>query len=501
VTLKWLVAVLRPGDIAPHPNFFSEDSPYEPHEVLAAALTGDANRARVVRNFLATDPSTDPLVQAVRLAIETLDNSTIRTATPELARLLASEHFEPLAAGPLSVLAMVAAGELEDIELCETIAMQALTRPAGTDQSYDLVRASIQQQLALRRKDFNLDWIELCAEAAHICERLLENYEFLAIEPFSVSAGRATDASSAVRNIIIALQRAAWNLAPSFSLGETNAPFQKDFPTWQERVRSERAEQFLLAERHAANQYSMYVRDVFDKTYGNEAIVWGKVGPELFHSSLVYELYGSGQALAARKELALFRLLMSETGYAPASHQDCLRLLRYSYSKKELQLTIAKIRNGGPLSGLLADARQIIEHRLLPMRIRNVELQVLRGAADLLAMEEASYVFDKVIDLIRVGAPVNVTGHFEAFQIRIEESLRTATALANVALRIGDLTAEFVSLLESLDYDELLDRSFARALNGLLWDSLAESEWRSGLPGPPRIHFPGLRLERSFGQI
>lgn len=473
--LEWLAAVLRPEDIALHPNFSSLEDVPKPYEALAAAVLGDPNRARWVAKFVNdSDESTDPATVAVLAAIQTLDFATINSATRQLAKILESSRFDIAAMTALGLVAMAAAGEVEDITLCENISESILSLfPRKGDAGHQLLRAAIMQQLSLRRRDFNRDWVSSCAFVADYCQSTIESpNNFDRFPDFDLSLGRNGSSSETIRHIIIGLRQSAWTLAPSFDFNDKESALAKRFPAATERLRYERSEQFLLAERRSAVQYSRYIEDVFNETFDSRTITWGRAAPELFPSTLTYELYGSGQVYAARKNLAVFRLTLSQSDYMNASQSDCLRLLRYTNSKKELQLAIAKIREGGPLAELSQDARSVLTNRLDPGLIRNGELQVLRGAADLLTQKESSDALDAVLALIKAGAQNNIDGYYESYKTRIEEPLRAAASLSNTADRRNHFTATAIHLLSTLEYDEILDRGIARALRGLNWATM-----------------------------
>lgn len=490
MNLEWLAAVLRPEDVALHPNFSSSRDNPKPHEALAAAVIGDATRSRWVANFVDnTSSNGDPITVAVRAAIQTLDFATINSATKQLAKILESGHLDDAAMTAFGLVAMAAAAEFEDINLCESIAESVLANfPRNDDNGHQLLRACVMQQLSLRRRDFGREWVDSCALVSEYCQNIMKNpANFDSFPQFAISLGRNSSSSETIKHIVVGLRQSAWTLAPSTDFIDGNPEQKKQFPATRERLRSERSEQFLLAERRSAEQYSHYIEDVFNKTFDSQTITWGRAVPELFPSTLTYELYGSGQVYAARKKLALFRLSLSQSNYMGASQSDCLRLLRYTNSRKELQLAVAKIREGGPLKELSQDARSILASRLDPGLLRNGELQVLRGAADLLTQKEASDALDAVLSLLGIGAPTNIDGYYESYRARLEEPLRAAASLSNSADRRNEFTATVIELLNTLEYDELFDRGIARALRGLNWATLEENSinlWLAWSKGP-----------------
>jgi hypothetical protein len=210
-------------------------------------------------------------------------------------------------------------------------------------------------------------------------------------------------------------------------------------------------------------------------------VMGGPAKPDLFPETFALELLGHHHVYAARKELAQLRLVQSAPGKENEPLRDALRLLRQAGARKELDLAVEHIRAAGPLWALSEDARQVLVQRATPELLREPELRVLRGAAEVMTLEEAARALRVVRDLIASGGPSDSPGSRHHPTERLGSAWLTASALANAAEQPG-VVAELL-LIEAkamVESDHLRDQAIGRALRQLDWDNVPPkivNEW------------------------
>jgi hypothetical protein len=241
------------------------------------------------------------------------------------------------------------------------------------------------------------------------------------------------------------------------------------FPTWQDQVRGDAPTITVRTAIDNARTYREYVGTVFQDQFASRTRSVGEsMRPDLFYSLLAFELLGHRAVYAARKELALLRLV--QDGGDQAEMADALRLLRHAAAKNELDLALRRLRAGGPLSVLSRDARQVLRTRTAPELLRRVELQVLGAAAELLAPPEARVALDAIRATLAAGGPRDLPGWSELPVLRKEVAWVAAAALGNACGAASEVANLLLDEAEKhRQEDELVDRGLRRALAEVEW--------------------------------
>lgn len=475
--LEWLAAVLRPRDIAPLRYAPDPDYDEQPHVRLAAAILGDPLRNQPI--FEKTRPSTEPREPdsgLVKLAIGTFVDSTIRESTAELVERIEDKTLDIAVTCAVSLVAATALAEFEDLAACQELLTSVLQRIPPLGPAHSLLRACVLQQLSLRKRDWGDE------DTSHSFEvtQILEALDVEAIESFPVHDD--ADSTSTIRHMIAALREAAWSMLKRGKtiLDEDNA----HAIDWEEITKTDSAEEFLLIDEFRANKYRDYIESVFLQEFGDRSIRFGSSFPDLFHVNLRNELYGTWHVRDSRKELAIFRLVLSTSDPAYVNSAECLRLLRYVSADDLLDLALNRIRYGGPLAGLSKDARQVIARRLTPETVRSSDLAVVRAAAELLTEPEVRVALDLVLELLDSGSPLNEAGRWTASFSRKEKTWRTAASLANALNGADRVLSRLLTDIRSTRYDEALDLAYMRVIYALDWPGESDEvtiSWRAWL--------------------
>lgn len=479
--LEWLAAVLRPEDIAPHPNL--PDATYDRHppSQLAAAVLGDPRRSGALSDvFEPTKPSPEPSPDelVVGSVLKTFDSRRIHEGISELRTFALDPTTDVAAAASVTLLAVCALSELEDhraaVELIQNLTRTRVAEAPSTPE-YQLLHLALLLQLCLRKRDWSEDYQKSLNTCRSLISQLHTTYERI---DFPLGPAATGTAQNSIHHILVALEYSVWSLSDTLNNQSSRLESITNF------VKYERSEELLLLQEDAAAHYSRSIEDEFNILYGDQSTVIGRSTPELFYVNLRYELLGSAQAYTSRRNLALFRLVQGRLRHATTDYADCLRLLRYSSNADNfLDLATRSIRFGGPLIALSHEARQIILRRFTPEYVRYADLAIVEASAELLTSPEASLALDHLFVLIEAGCPFNVVGRWTAYSRRLQDTWRTATAVANAAGRTNELAERLLRHIEaSRSEDETVDMAYARVLRGVDWSEVSSgvaTEWDS----------------------
>lgn len=470
--LEWLAAVLRPEDIAPHPNLPDAMYDRQAPSQLAAAVLGDPRRSGALSDiFEPTKPSLEPSPEelVVESVLKTFDSRRIHEGISELRTFALDPATDVAAAASTALLAVCALSELEDyhgaVELIEKLTRTRVADAPSTPE-YQLLNLALLLQLCLRKRDWAEDYQDNLNTCRSLISQLRTTYERI---DFPLGPAATGTVHNSIHHMLVALEYSVWSLSDTQGSHSSRLELITNF------IKYERSEQLLLLQEDAAAHYSRSIEDEFNALYGDQSTVIGRSVPELFYVNLRYELLGSAQAYTSRRNLALFRLVQGRLHRAPTDYADCLRLLRYSSNADNLlDLATRSIRFGGPLIALSHEARQIILRRLTPAYARYADLAIVEASSELLTSAEASLALDHLFVLIEAGCPFNVVGRWTAYSRRLQDTWRTATAVANAAGRTDELARRLLRDIEaSRSEDETVDMAYARVLRGVTWSEVS----------------------------
>ncbi|WP_327300659.1 hypothetical protein [Streptomyces goshikiensis] len=482
MNLAWIVAVLRPLDIAPHPNFNDPKHGSLPYAQLAGIVSGDPHRSRISTDIEGEAEESD---QGVRYAAMSLTNEGILEGLNGLVQeVLQGESTDRARRSALGLLACCAAAELEEYGKCDAVLQFLLRETPAVDPESKLVRAALLQQQCLRFRDSGRSYESQTDEVL----RLLQEVDGFRFSDFTMSPGATVSPSECLQFVVDSLRQAAWSLVPMRSIVDESDRASTLVPTWKKMVRTSKSNQALKIDQARASEYSKFLEDAFARMFRSQARNFGGRGaPTLFYASLNFELLGDFSVYRLRKENALMKLVQCMSAAHPDANDvsDALRLLRHSNAKAEIDLTVERIRASGPLEALRNDAMQILRNRTDPQMWRAAELRVINATADLMSQGEALSALTAVRQVIEAGGAHVAPGSSQLKVVRLEAAWIAASRLANFA----DEDDQIASLLleaarDGRPGDELWDKAIGRSLKNLNWGNVSTSgleQWRSFL--------------------
>ncbi|AMM08950.1 hypothetical protein ACFY8E_18310 [Streptomyces albidoflavus] len=476
MNLAWIIALLRPLDIASHPNFRDADYDARPEVQLAGLVSGDPHRSRY-----SGGTGDETLDLALRNAELILTGEGVRVGLNGLLREVTYLGTDLARTSAFGLLACYAAGRLDDFSSADRVLNVLLERAVPDRPESALVRAALLQQQSLRFRDSGRKHSAQSVESL----QLLDEYELRDFVEFPLSPGVNVSHIESIRHVVTALRHAVWNLSPRPFREREGEQLPGGFPASLEMVRIPKSNQFLKIDRLRATEYAKFVEDSFKRVFRSQArTIGGRGAPDLSYALLNAEMIGDISVYRLRKESALMKLLTAGSGEPSKADvfADAVQLLRDSGAKSELDLTVERIRASGPLEALRNDCVQIIRHRTEPRMLRASDLRVLRGGAELLSREEASSALQAVRRLIAWGGVQVPPGHSQLEIVRLEPAWLTAAHLANVAAEDDIVSNDLLNAGRACrPGDELYDKAIGRALRRLNWENVTAekiSQWR-----------------------
>lgn len=473
MNLAWIAAVLRPHDVAPHPNFTDEEYAKLPAGQLAALVIGGdwshQSRGSEVRESALEYAEKSMQFDTMKEGVDGLVRSALSGTSTDMARSTA-----------LALLACQAAAEMEDFETCERLINQLLTE-VDASAAGQLCRAVLLQQRALRRRDAGREFADDVFSSARILEHLVTGK----IADFPLSPGVSSKPSETVAEIAYALKRACWSLIPQGY--DEDLPFP-EFPSYMERLRLPLSHRIMRIAADRDSVRSRYELKQFKRLYASSETTLGGAPDDLFHDTLALELIGHGDVYRSRRDQALLRLIRHAEGEAGVEVHDCLRLLRHAGATKELELALNRFRSAGPLSVLSWDARQVLLRRSTPDLLRVPELMVLRAAADLLSPSEAERALSSVLASISAGGPPDLPGSWQHGTLRMSAAWEAGAALANACSQGNEIALVLLAAVrDESSHGDFIDQNAARVVRIISWRHVCarvKKSWLEWLNGP-----------------
>lgn len=482
MSLEWLAATLTPGEVAPHPNFFSNED-LTPPRLFALLIQG---RWRDYLNVIQGQRSSfdasqfDPTELAVvHAAANALHPDTLVTGAESLAEYAMAPRLVSACRTAAALLAAVAFCELDrHPEALEVVHGAIETLPKPVDADSRLLLASLLLQSAMRKAEVGQQGRE---EAERVQDLLRSRYlrqgDF---STFPLNKGTGWKSGRTLQRLAEELRATAEEHLVNLNPFEDNA--------WQRLVRSPAPRLRLEYSQRVASSYVAYTQELFRESVrsGTRTLfAEDPVETPSYEVYLHYELGGSvRESIKWRTQLAMFRLVRSATGDEEWERADAFRLFRHGDELKNLEALLRFTRANGPLSSIAEDARQIIQHRLAVDRLRPVELAVLASAGELLTEQEAGTALETVKSSIRAHVPAE-SRRAEVPSLRLEHAWRAALSLAEAASRLDETVLLLLRYVSSFaNDDELLENAYLRTAANIDWDLVAAEtaeHWREWL--------------------
>ncbi|TCI98828.1 hypothetical protein [Aeromicrobium sp. IC_218] len=460
-SLLWLVSLLSPQSVAPHPNFASTDRVTGPG-LLALVLQ---QRPHEIESFLSrkeTEATRDEalLLQSTR---DSLSDKGFQSAL-ENFRQLAQESADAGLGAAASLVAAVGLSERDRFD--EALEMLEVARERlGNSGDDELWRAAIEQQLAMRLTEMRRDADPMLESARN----LLEEFSPMRASPFPTSKGSRWDSGETVRNIQGLLLDANQDLRDR----RVRFPDEHQITQWIRRTESPLT---ISLRREAGRSGAAFIDERFKKQTLSREVTFRADDPvdtPIWRSLTAFELAGHlTESQNLRRRLGELRLMRS----GASEISDALRLIRQSGDMKTVRLALNHLRSAGPIAMIRSELEGIIERRNKPELLRDVDLAVISAGAQTLDEAEAKRTLKTLISALTATPPQN-TRVTQAPFVRIEQVLAAVAAVAPLANSDDWLAGSLLDVVEAAGTapDELVARAFARCVNALEWRRLDES--------------------------
>lgn len=496
--MRWLASVLATRDIAPHPNFQSQEIVDSP---ALLALVVDVRGRTPIRESLLKQRMKDSAQaertvedRLVEAAEEALNESTSRAGLDRLADLLSSGTVDDDGCLTATTLfASVFCAEHDELDLALQLLGTAQAKLLGTASDVDLgdkrlLLAALLQQKALRLTEAGQDGTTEMAEAEDL---LLQARNLGKFTRFDTSAGVSWDSDRTCDDIIEGLLQANRSLRAWIG-----GPFTDD---WQSVVRARPARLLQSPSARQAAGYSKYMESEFRDATGSRERIFGgdqdNGDADLYAALLVSEFFGHPRSQSLRSDLAVHRFLNSRRLSSEFLHRDGMRLARQARDKKRLTALLRDIRAGGALTSLRGETLHVLQSRVSRDRVGEADAQVLRSGAEVLQRHEARSALEGLARALRVPFKLQIAGG-AIETVRLQAIWEAVTALEPVAGESDFVADLLLSEATIAQPDELYDRALARVASHLDWaavETATETRWRSWLLPGGTVTLPMLR--------
>lgn len=467
--IRWVLAVVAPWTISPHPNFSvaSVDGP----ELLSYFTT--MRLADLSRDRDKLEPATPPWVlPAIEDLVRTFDSETGPGVTAAQAELVNAEPLGLQARAAFALLLSVAYADRDEPELaCELVAnlLDDFSKNSR-DSHHTLTHAILRQQLAVR--SYEARRVLQARDNVDEAVALLASLNVDEGPTFRVSRGVGWSSRQVLSDVVEASRHNA--AALRVRLDDPNSG------AWVEVVRSRTPWLSSRVRAEGAARDGAFVDELFNRL--TDAVTMterfgGYPGTEShgFANLVTAETSGDiDEIQRGRAGLAKLRLLDPSLSQ-PWATWEALNLLRRSGDARGLKSALALVRSQGPLVGLRRAALEVLNRSSFPERLDRLDLELLAGAGDLLDETEVVRVLAALWeDPSRPGQAWHSWGHLDRWKV-VAAMLDVSTTHADIARR-----ALSVMLTAASDH-VLLSSTIANILSRLRWADVSDVDKQAWL--------------------
>lgn len=382
--IEWVVAVLAPWAVSPHPNFTEK----EISQVSELALVTERRDRREldrygIESVISGEEWRGTLVNSAR---DSLFAETQESSTEILWGTVASSEL-PLGARIAAALyGSVGLSELEQPQIAAErlrLLFESLTgasEPADFSPSSRLGIGAVLQQRVARLED--ACEYEAARTTVEQVLRWLPSEGAAFDSDFPVSQGISWAAQQVQADVVVSLRDHA--LASKAHLEQLSGD------TWVQVVKSRGGWLDSRVSSRAAERDAMVLRDSFEKffdsTSGTRYLMREASAEKGYSALLVAELSGHTSRIRSCRE-ALGKVILLEDQSSVEQVREAIRLLRQSRATKSLQSALQWIRNQGPTAALKIDAELVIDRINKARWVTEADLSVIEAASDFLEPE------------------------------------------------------------------------------------------------------------------
>lgn len=374
--VEWIIAVIAPWTISPHPNF--GDQPSNAASQLALVAEGRERRERRDKQPHESKPDlpgwSTELYDAARASL--VSESQV-DATQKLERLV---HDGSLPVGARVAAALYATVALVDQDLnarAEELLESLLAeyRASQLSASERVCLGALMVQLSLRYYDRGArDASEGMAREARVVLRMNPKDRF---DSFDVSPGISWQSRRVQQDVIDDLR------ATAFATIATLADYAD--ASWERVVKSRSG--WVEARRSAQCEKveALVLRDEFDNQVDtfSSSVHFMREGPVASAYAMVLIAEFSGRiSTTKRARETLGKVIMLSGQRSEHEAVEAIRAFRRSGSEKPLQATLNWLRNDGPSKALVTEARHLL--KIAQLEPTSESLKILEYAAEFL---------------------------------------------------------------------------------------------------------------------
>jgi hypothetical protein len=473
-SLEWLCAILAPRDLAPHPNFFTnEDLNFA--GVLAILVSFDEQawqRLQSDTRYLALDKRDTYQLRVIR-EMYPFDGQSSTSYARELCAELEIDRAVPISL--ITAVAMVAAERYrEAISFLGEISSRIVEHDRSPEVGVFLGALYLQEAFRRYERGLEEDYVKL-NELLPRVDRLLssEVLSSASWRPFRTSLGVEWNSDSTIEDVLDELR------ASYITLVDALRPIGSD--GWQGVVRSRAPYLTLTNFRTALVGHESLVEQQWKRAPYSSARTIFLTDPiltPLRKASLHAELVSNhGGARRLRRDQAL-ALLVSPFSHIPPDRDGPITLLRRSRDEQQLSSALSKMRAEGPLQPLMEDAKRLTRQDEPVTTITTEALLVLDAASQLLNPGESGVVVSRIVDLaesISLGEYMASTRWKSPATVEVA-AWRSALAVATMSGSVSDVMSRLLRRLNDRPkHDTLFAQRMPSVVAALDWDAIDRS--------------------------
>ncbi|MEW1839569.1 hypothetical protein AB0392_16625 [Nonomuraea angiospora] len=472
--IQWVVACLSPADIAPHPNFRTDDVS-EP-ELLALVIQFQWQEYKDYRDLLEeTGVAQDGTRMLLDAAMRALMSDTVLPGINDLYKAAKDDNLALGARAAAALIAVVASADIDQpdeyIRLLDELAAVIASSNIGSVGSRQLAVAGLLQQGAFRA--FEIGRIDQSREFAKQVVDILDGSDS-SWDDFSVSRGIGwTSRESQWRLVELLSGNARGLLAHTADLSDNS---------WADIVRSPFPAAAVRQTRDLLSALTIVTEDAFKQNYksstrtrvlggGDRALVLG------YSSLLNAELTGDiASTVRSRKSLGdVFAIRLANGGSDPNWYDEAIRLFRQGGAEDNLKRLLQDIRQQGPLDRLRSSAENLIDTRIHQNYVTASDLILIEKAADLVSSDHARKAIKVALDYATLKRRGRLKDLNTASWKRAETALSAITALVPADSGAG-VSSTVKSVIEVIAASGAVREQFAFSALAKLANRI---DWRS----------------------
>lgn len=450
--LAFLAAVLRPRDVAPHPNFRTEEklSIASLLALLTSARIDDFYRERETEEYSSLAAFEPDGVAMLDSVLTGMTETTVRRGADELSDRSRNATIGPTQQTACTILASffyAASGNPSNakLTLIETIDQLSIE----VTPIRKLLLAALRQNLAFRRWDEGSAGLA-DAEDARV---LLQDFDEYALPTFEVSKGSSRSSHESLRAIT------------SFLLDANRLYFERASTEWGPRADSLRQKpdaQILEMRNRVAAGLSAFVHYTFRSTIdGDWSPSWAEGDEGLVEALMQAELNGHLSAMELRRLLGKVRYVQGRASSQDWKIEDSLRLLRVSGDKRDFDKALSAVKMEGPLSALLNQANGVLQDPPAETTFGQLHALLFEASSNLLDKDAASAALDLIISSSRVSK-IQLGKNWESRDSRLEYLWQAAIALSRRAGREVEVAIAMIGMASQDVSDFYVSRLLGR---------------------------------------